>query len=96
MSVRLAKIAGPDTLERLSDRKFGACELPSMVRGFGMVKSEHVVRWILGLVGKSAAKDAPLAWFRAHAAFARPILERTAKTTGGLATQASSVLRALG
>ncbi len=95
MSVRLAKIAGPEALEQLSARKFAARELPSMVRDFGMVKSEHVVRWILSLVGKSALKDAPLAWFRAHAAYARPILESASKKTGGLATQASSVLRAL-
>ncbi len=90
MSVRIAHIAGEATLVNLEKRKWRAIELPSLVRDFGMIRSPLVVDFILSLVGKTAAKDAPLAWFRAHAKYAAPLLVKKASTA------AKAMLRQLG
>lgn len=77
MSVRIAHIAGPSVLANLSKRKWPSVKMPSIVRDFGMIRDPEIVSFMLSLVGKSSVKDAPLAWFRAHADYARPILEKT-------------------
>jgi hypothetical protein len=89
MSVRVAWIAGPSALEGLEGRKWPAAQLPSIVRDFGMLRDPNVVKLMLSLVGKSSVKDGPLNWFRAHAAYVKPLL---AKQTG---TAAKAVLRQL-
>jgi hypothetical protein len=77
MSVRLAHIAGPSVLANLSKRKWPAVKMPSIVRDFGMIRDPEIVSFMLSLVGKSSVKDAPLVWFRAHADYAKPILQKT-------------------
>lgn len=76
MSVRIVHIAGTAALVGLEKRKWRAIELPSLVRDFGMIRSPLVVDFILSLVGKSSAKDAPLAWFRATPNTPRPFCRR--------------------
>lgn len=77
MSVRVAHIAGPSVLADLEKRKWPAVKMPSIVRDFGMIRDPAIVTFMLSLVGKSSVKDAPLEWFRAHADYARPLLEKT-------------------
>jgi hypothetical protein len=77
MSVRLAGIAGPAVLANLAKRKFAATEHGAAVRDFGMVRAPEVVDFILSLVGKASAKDAPMKWFEAHADYARPIVAKS-------------------
>ena len=77
MSVRIAHIAGPSVLANLSKRKWPAVKMPSVVRDFGMIRDPEIVSFMLSLIGKSSVKDAPLAWFRAHADYAKPILKNT-------------------
>jgi hypothetical protein len=77
MSVRIAHIAGPTVLANLSRRKWPAAKMPSVVRDFGMIRDPEIVSFMLDLAGKSSVKDAPLSWFRAHADYARPLLEKT-------------------
>jgi hypothetical protein len=77
LSVRVAWIAGPTALEGLANRKWPARMLPSVLRDFGMLRDPRIVPFMLSYVGKSSVKDAPMKWFRAHADFARPILEKS-------------------
>jgi hypothetical protein len=77
MSVRIAHIAGPSVLANLSKRKWPSVKMPSIVRDFGMIRDPEIVTFMLSLVGKPSVKDAPLAWFRAHADYAKPILQKT-------------------
>lgn len=77
MTVRLAKLGGVSVLEGLGKRKFSSPELVAAVRDFGMVRAPEVVDFILSVVGKSSAKDAPMKWFEAHAAYARPIVAKS-------------------
>jgi len=77
MSVRIAHIAGPSVLANLSKRKWPAVKMPSVVRDFGMIRDPEIVTFMLSLVGKSSVKDAPLAWFRAHRDYVKPILAKT-------------------
>jgi hypothetical protein len=79
MSVRLVAIAGTDVMKGLAKRRWYAVELPSVMRDFGMVRAPETVELALSLVGKSAAKDAPIKWLAAHADYARPMVERAAK-----------------
>ncbi|HEY2369856.1 MAG TPA: hypothetical protein VGH87_25830, partial [Polyangiaceae bacterium] len=81
ISVRVAAIAGPAALDGLADRKWPARQLPSIVRDFGMLKDPRVVPFMLAYIGKPSVKDAPLQWFRAHADFARPLLQKTSTAT---------------
>ena len=77
MTVRIPTIGGVGVLANLSKRKFSASELESAVRDFGMIRAPEVVDFVLGLVGKSAAKDAPMKWFEAHADYARPFVAKS-------------------
>ena len=77
MSVRIAHIAGTSVLANLPARKWPSVKMPSIVRDFGMIRDPEIVTFMLSLVGKSSVKDAPLEWFRAHADYARPILQKT-------------------
>jgi hypothetical protein len=79
MSVRLVAIAGADVMKGLAKRRWYAAELPSVMRDFGMVRTPETVELALSLVGKSAAKDAPIKWLAEHADYARPMVERAAK-----------------
>jgi hypothetical protein len=76
MSVRIAAIAGPEVLAGLELRKWPAAQMPSVVRDFGMVRDPAIVPFMLSLVGKSSVKEGPLAWFQAHAAYVKPILQK--------------------
>jgi hypothetical protein len=49
--------------------------VPRFLEDIGKVESPIVASLMLDYVGKKSAKDAPMKWFRAHEAFARPILE---------------------
>jgi hypothetical protein len=76
MCVRLAAIGGAPVLAGLEARKWPARQMPSVVRDFGMIRDPAVAKLMLSLVGKTSVKDGPLAWFRAHADYARPLLEK--------------------
>jgi hypothetical protein len=93
MSVRLVAIAGLDVMKGLAKRRWYAAEVPSVMRDFGMVRAPETVELALSLVGKSAAKGAPIAWLTAHADYARPMVERAAKTGNAAAKAALSQMR---
>jgi hypothetical protein len=76
MCVRLAAIGGSPVRAGLEARKWPARQMPSVVRDFGMIRDPAVAKLMLSLVGKASVKDGPLAWFRAHADYARPLLEK--------------------
>jgi len=94
MSVRLVKIAGLSLMKGLIARKFGAPTLPSVMRDFGMIKSEETVQLALSLVGKSSVKDAPIKWLIEHKDFARPFVQDAARR-GAKAELAKTVLKKL-
>ena len=79
MTVRLVAIAGTSVLAGVTKRRWAADELPSVVRDFGMVRAPETVALVSSLVGKSSVKDAPLRWLRAHADYARPLVEAAAR-----------------
>ncbi len=95
-TVRTLWIAGPAAMSGLSARKFSSPDLIATMRDVGMLQSPETVDFALSLVGRSAAKDAPLAWLASHAAYARPILLRAAKGNGPRADVAKAVLARLG
>ncbi len=80
MSVRLVSIAGVEVMKNLTKRRFYADELPSVMRDFGMVRAPEAVELALSLIGKSTTKDAPIQWLKAHVEYARPFVERAAKS----------------
>jgi hypothetical protein len=77
MSVRVAALGGSAALALLPTRKWPAVRMPSVVRDFGMLRAPEIVTFMASLVGKSSVKNAPIDWFKAHADYARPILEKT-------------------
>jgi len=79
MSVRVAALGGPEVLAALPKRKWPARQMLAVVRDLGMIRAPEIVTFMASLVGKSSAKDAPINWLRAHADYARPVLEK-AKT----------------
>ena len=94
ISVRLVAIAGVAAMRGLAKRKFVAATIPSAIRDFGMVRAPETVDFVLSMLGKSSAKDAPAKWLAAHADFAKPIVERSAKAGNASAKAALSVLKA--
>jgi hypothetical protein len=90
MSSRVAWLGGAATLAGLSARKWPARQLPSVVRDFGMFRDPEVVDFMLSLIGKTSVKDAPIAWFRAHVDYAKPLLKASKSS------MAKGVLRQLG
>lgn len=85
MSVRVAAAGGSAALARLAKCKWPAAQMPSVVRDLGMIRAPEIVTFIASLVGKSAAKDAPMQWLRAHADYARPILAKEKSNAATLA-----------
>ena len=88
ISVRAVKIGGPETASSLAPRclrAFPARAFPALLRDFGMVKSPETVDLALAFVGRTHVKDAPLRWLVAHAAYARPLVEASAKSGSPIA-----------
>ncbi|HEY1957702.1 MAG TPA: hypothetical protein VGH28_18910 [Polyangiaceae bacterium] len=95
ISVRAVAIGGLATMSSLAPRclrAFPARAFPALLRDFGMVKSPETVDLALALVGRTHVKDAPLRWLVAHATYARPLVEASAKSGSPIA---KTVLRKL-
>jgi hypothetical protein len=75
LDVQFVYIAGREALGLLGKHRPRAEEVPRFLEDIGKVESPIVASLMLDYVGKKSAKDAPMKWFRAHEAFARPILE---------------------
>ena len=90
ISVRLVEIAGLDVLKGLTKRSWAAAEYPSTIRDLGMVRAPEVVELALSLIGRPAAKDAPLRWLVSHADYARPIVDHAARRGDARAKAARS------
>ncbi len=95
MSVRIVQLGGLETMKGLLKRKVSAPKQPAALRDFGMVRAPESVELVLSLVGKTSAKDAPLKWLVAHADYARPFVERSAKAGSATAKAALAQMRGL-
>jgi len=91
ISVRFIYVAGPDVLDDLAIAPM-ADHLAAFAEDIGIFRHEAVARYLLDLVGKRSAKKHPMAWFEAHADFARPVLERLASGQGPRSERARMVL----
>jgi len=76
LDVRFVYLVGPEILGTLGKHKPRSAEVLTFLEDIGKIRHELVIDRMLEWIGKPAAKDAPLNWFRAHADFVRPHLER--------------------
>jgi hypothetical protein len=93
LDVRLVYLCGPEVLGTLGKHKPAASEVLSCLGDIGMIRHELVVDRMLEWVGKPSAKDAPLMWFREHAEFAKPFLERRKSASAQMMLRALSTSR---
>jgi len=95
ISVHLAAIGGPKVMEGLAARRYPSSLLPYVMRDFGMIKAPQTVDLALALLGKSAAKGAPMRWLEEHADYAVPLLAKLAKGSSARARAAKTAFRRL-
>ena len=87
LDVRFVYLLGPEIISTLGNHRPTKAVLPTLFGDLGMIAHPSVASMFVEYVGKPMAKDLPLTWFRAHAAWARPLLAsmKTAKAKALLA-----------
>lgn len=95
LDVRFVYLAGPEVLGMIGKRRPHAENVIHWLEDIGKIKHPLVTTLFLEYVGKPRAKDAPLRWFKAHAADLRAELEAMAKKTGANAEKAKGLLAAI-
>ena len=75
LDVRFVHLLGPSILEVLGKCRPRKEMVQPMFEDLGMIKHPAIATLFLEYVGKPMAKKLPLEWFRAHADWARPILQ---------------------
>lgn len=95
LDVRFVYLAGPEVLTLTKKHRPAAWEVPMSLADIGMINHSNVVPLFLEYVGKSSAKDAPIAWLRAHKELAQPIVERAARGSGAAGEKAKIALAAM-
>jgi hypothetical protein len=77
LDVRFVYLLGADVLTTIGKHRPMKEAVRATFEDLGMIRHEALVPLFLEYVGKPMAKELPLQWFRAHAEFAKPILEKS-------------------
>jgi hypothetical protein len=94
---RILFLAGPELLPVYTSKKAlrQGKRLPDILHDFGMFADERILELMIEMVGVKGAADAPARYFRDHADYARPRLERLAKGSSASAAKAGAALASL-